>query len=99
MDPVRGAGFPRIESIRLDVDSSDYEYRLIDERDGVVERGTFQLSAGGGPPTSAVFQPDDGLRRPVLFDIVGDTMRIDLAAPGGPAPVSRAASPVYRTTR
>jgi len=93
-----GAGFARIEFTRLDVNTSDYEYRLFGDGGTVVESGTLRLSANGRPPTSVTLQPSSGAARPALFDIAGDTMRIDIRAPGAPTPTSLAAATVYRTT-
>jgi murein DD-endopeptidase MepM/ murein hydrolase activator NlpD len=95
-----GSGVPRVEFTRLNVNSSDYEYRFFDEGGIEFERGTLQLSTAGRPPVAAALQPSGvASRRMVLYDIVGDTMVISISGPGGAPPSSLAGAPTYRTTR
>lgn len=96
----QGPGVPRIEFTRLDVNSNDYDYRFLDEAGIVTETGTLQVSVAGRPPASVTLQPAGaGPRRLALFDIFGDTMRIDISAPGGSRPGSLATATGYRTIR
>ena len=95
-----GPGVPRLEFTRLDVNSNDYEYRFFDEGGLVTERGTLQLSVAGRPPASVALQPSGGAaRRLALFDILGETMVMNVGAPGGPPPGSLAGATNYRTPR
>ena len=79
----------------------------------VVERAVFPLVDAGGAtletgamsvgwaarPTTVDFTSSTGLRRLGLYDIVSETMRLSVGAPGGSRPASLSAPSIYITQK
>jgi hypothetical protein len=64
--------------------------------DGQIEWGSVVIGWSVRPPT-ADFRPSSGASRLAVYDIVSDTMRLALGAPGATRPASLDAASVYAT--
>lgn len=89
----------RLEFTRPSPASNEYTYVWSNPASGgATERGsvTFVGTAAG---STIDFQPDGGTIRRGVIDIVEDTMRLTLGAPGAARPGDLTGASVYRTTR
>jgi hypothetical protein len=77
-------------------DAGEVSYRLTGADGTTVEMGTVAIS-WSARPTTADFRPASGPARLAVYDIVSDTMRLAIAAPGAARPVSLDAAAVYLT--
>ena len=75
-------------------DSGDVSYVM--SIDGQVETGSL-IVGWSARPTTADFRPSSGSTRLAVYDIVSDTMRLALGAPGATRPASLDAASVYVT--
>ena len=72
------------------------EYTLLDANGATMETGSMVGGWAARPPT-VDFVPASGSRRLGIYDIVGDTMRLALGAPGAGRPTSFANASTYTT--
>jgi hypothetical protein len=75
-------------------DAGDVSYVL--SIDGQVETGSM-IVGWSARPTTADFRPSSGPQRLAVYDIVSDTMRLALGAPGAVRPASLDSASVYVT--
>ena len=92
-----GASAARIQLIRRDAASNVHTYVMYDAGGAVTERGSIAAFEPTGSQSSIDFQPESGPARLGLIDIVGGTMRLDLAPAGAARPRDLDAASVYRT--
>lgn len=92
-----GALAARIDFVRRDPASNAHTYVMYDDAGSVTERGSIAVFTPTGSLSSIDVQPDSGARRLGVIDIVSETMRLDLAAPGASRPRDLSAAAVYRT--
>lgn len=87
----------RFECTRLEAASSAQDYAWLDASGAVVERGSLVIAAAS--PLSAIdLRPSGGApSRLGVYDVVGDTLRIDIAGPGAPRPSDLTRASLYRT--
>ena len=92
-----GSGPVRIAFRRIDPSTNDYEYSLVDEQ-GATEAGTVSVNPAG--TLSAIdLRPAGGATvRPGVYDIVGDSMRLDLGDATGGRSTSLASAATYTTS-
>jgi hypothetical protein len=65
-----------------------------------IQAGALRSRLNAAVPRSTIdLQPDGGTIRRGAIDIVGDTMRLNLAAPGASRPGDLSGASVYRTGR
>lgn len=88
----------RLDFIRADAASGAHTYELSNEAGAVVERGRVAFTPAQAASTIDL-RSDAGDTRAGVIDIVGDTMRIAVGAPGAARPGSLNGASVYRTTR
>lgn len=107
----RLAGFPFSRSwalqsgsppARLDVRcvseaSVDYDYTLRGADGSAVETGIFNVNPLAKPFSTIDLRPSSGPSRLGVYDIVGDTMQLNLAAAGAPRPTSLGGASTYTT--
>lgn len=87
----------RIDLVRRDASSNVHTYVMYDAAGVVTERGSISAFAPTGSLSSIDFQPQSGALRKGVIDIVGGTMRLDLAAPGAGRPGDLSGASAYRT--
>ena len=92
-----GGQASRIDVTRRDGASNVFTYALFDGAGAVVERGTLTFEGVASGLSTFDLRSEGGSTRQGVADIVGDTMRLDLAAPGAARPLNLAAASVYRT--
>ena len=92
-----GSGPIRIDVRRLDPTTNAYDYSLVDAQ-GATEAGTVSVTPAG--TLSAIdLRPSGGTAvRPGVYDIVGGSMRLDLADGTGGRPMSLANASTYTTS-
>jgi hypothetical protein len=91
-----GEGPAGIRVTRASVQSADYTYELLAESGTVIEAGFVVLDTSSRPYPSIDLVSPIG-RRPGIYDIVSNEMRLTLASPGGPRPATLDPTDVYRT--
>ena len=92
-----GSSASRFQLIRLDAASNVHTYVMYDAGGGVTERGSIAVFEPTGSQSSIDFKAESGAIRLGLIDIVGGTMRLDLAPAGAARPRDLGAASVYRT--
>ena len=92
-----GSSAARIQLIRRDATSNVHTYVMVDAGGAVTERGLIAAFEPTGSQSSIDFQPEGGALRLGVVDIVGGTMRLNLAAAGAARPRDLGAASVYRT--
>jgi hypothetical protein len=94
-----GAGASQIVFVRPDASAAGYQYELRDRLGQVSERGTASLEPLALPVSAIDFTPDTGAIRRGVYDVVDDTLRLDMGNPSAPRPASLSGASVYRTVR
>lgn len=93
-----GDGPAGIRFTRRNARGSDYDYALLSEAGTVIETGT--VTAGfTARPFPTIDLNSSTARRPGIYDIVSNEMRLMLANPGSPRPTDLGSASVYRTTQ
>jgi hypothetical protein len=108
---ARAAGFPiartwtaqsNAAAASLDVRcpsdrSSEYTYALLAADSSTLESGTFVVDPAKKPLSTVEFRPTSGLPRLGVWDLVTDTLYLNLGAPGGSRPATLDGAAVYST--
>ena len=86
----------RIDFARAQAASSDHTYVMYDAAGTVTERGSVAFTPSQAL-SSIDLRSDAGPVRAGVVDVVGETMRLDLAQPDGARPADLSGATVYRT--
>lgn len=93
---VGGDGIAGIRFTRRSARGSDYDYAILSESGSAIETGSVVLSVASRPyPTIDLVSSTS--RRPGVYDIVSNEMRLALAPPGSPRPTALTTASTYRT--
>lgn len=76
--------------------SNEYVYSLLAADRSTIEAGTF-VADPVKKPSTVDFRPSSGGTRLGLWDVVGDTLQLNLGAPGASRPPSLAGAATYTT--
>jgi hypothetical protein len=95
---LRSGGLPARLDIRCVAENSvDYEYTMRGADGAVVESGVWRVDTSTRPQRVDV-RPASGTARLGVYDIVSDTLELNLGTPGGSRPSSLSGASTYATT-
>lgn len=95
---LESAGLATILGVRCPSASSrEYTYSLQASDRSIIESGVFVVDPGAKPLARVEFRPSSGSPRLGVWDIVGDTMQLNLAAAGGARPTTLVGGSMYTT--